>query len=86
MLYLQTLINIVILLKPELFYQIPCRWNIQLWREVVPLLCSIAWSTAYDGEKPGIFHYDEHDKLEGVFYHNPVQGDLLDRKSLWFLI
>ncbi len=67
-------------MKPHLFFEIPCQWNIQLWKDVIPSLCNISWTSAYHGVKPAIFHNDQHNKNEGVYQSEPIKGNLLECK------
>ncbi|KER32470.1 hypothetical protein T265_01520 [Opisthorchis viverrini] len=40
----QSALNVLIQNRPELYYPIPCEWNLQLWSEAVLFSCPVIWT------------------------------------------
>ncbi|KAG5453975.1 LARGE xylosyl- and glucuronyltransferase 2 [Clonorchis sinensis] len=40
----QSALNTLIRQRPELYYRIPCEWNLQLWSEVAQISCPAVWT------------------------------------------
>ncbi|TGZ66898.1 hypothetical protein CRM22_005113 [Opisthorchis felineus] len=40
----QSALKILIQKRPELYYRIPCEWNLQLWSEATQISCPVIWT------------------------------------------
>ncbi|KAL5111334.1 LARGE xylosyl and glucuronyltransferase 2 [Taenia crassiceps] len=68
----QTLINTVILDNPDIFYLLPCTWNLQMYEAGHSEDCLSTWNRPPgDGvSEPKLLHADRVDKLETKFWLN----------------
>ncbi|KAL5962445.1 LARGE xylosyl and glucuronyltransferase 2 [Taenia solium] len=66
----QTLINAVILDNPDIFYPLPCTWNLQMYEAGHSEDCLSTWNRPPgDGiSEPKLLHADRVDKLETRFW------------------
>ncbi|TNN13296.1 LARGE xylosyl- and glucuronyltransferase 2 [Schistosoma japonicum] len=87
----QDVINVIIFKYNDLFYEIPCEWNVQLSSGSDPERCPVSWLSYAElrkrnyvtiNKQPKFIHINHHIKPEDKDFPTPVSTNTIDQSDV----
>ncbi|KAF7256576.1 hypothetical protein EG68_05865 [Paragonimus skrjabini miyazakii] len=76
----QTIVHAILQMIPQLYYKLPCEWNVQVWNAKAAACCPVVWPHL-PGELTN--EYDDVVSVKLLHYNSKIKPHFLDPKPKW---
>ncbi|KAF6772854.1 hypothetical protein AHF37_08185 [Paragonimus kellicotti] len=76
----QTIVHAILQMIPQLFYKLPCEWNVQLWNANAAACCPVVWPNLPGEQKSECDDVMPINRVKLLHYNSKLKPHFLDPK------